>query len=134
MYFDLGKYQKTYPSAYAKFREYIVYRMGDKSMKLMEELNVQIDLGMKNTHIPAFEGYLMNFFNKYDIKISIHVTRKGRYAPQVFRYKAGSYSNQLTQLFDTRYDAVLKAIDYSFAKLNVELLVNAVKIKPADDV
>jgi len=123
MYFDLGGYQERYTVAYSRFKEYIAFRVGESSIRQIEEINVQIELGMKNTHIPVLEGYLVNFFNSHDIKITIDLTKRGAYIPRVFLWNKGEYINRLTQEYDNRNDAILKAIDYAFTRLNLDLIL-----------
>lgn len=129
MVFDLGKIQKEYPAAYQKFREYLVIRLGENSTNQMIELHLMTELGMKNTHLPAFEGYFMNFFNKYDMKISLFVTKRGKWIPKVFMWRYGEYRNRLGQEFENRHEAVIRVIEYCFSRLNVDLIVNYQKNK-----
>lgn len=124
MYFDLGKYQKDYPSAYAQFRKYMNGRIGEDDMERMTGIHIETELAMKNTHLAAFEGYFMNFFNKYDLKIGLNINIRGRYTPRVFQWKNGCYENRLKQEFDNRHDAILRAIEHCFGILNIELIIN----------
>jgi len=124
-YFDLGKYQKDYSVAYGKFREYIRYRIQDEIFDQWIEINSNVELGMKNAIIPAMEGYLINFFIKHDIKISIAVDKFGEWMPRVYTCKNGLYSTNMTAKYTLRNEAVLRAIDCAFSKLNIELIINS---------
>ncbi len=126
-YFDLAKYQKDYVVAYSKFKEYIKYRVSDNVFDQWAEINLTADLAMKNAIMPAMEGYLINFFIKYNIKIGFSITKNGEYIPRVYTYneKNGLYKNSMMSKYTSRNEAVLRAIDSAFAKLNVELIVNA---------
>ena len=123
MYFDLGKFQEHYKYSFDAFIEYLKIREDKITVHQWMQLNIDAELGMKNILIPALEGYLINFFNKHDYKLSIGVNKRGKYLPRLYKFKHGEYRNNFNSAFDLRYDAMNKLIDTAFAQLNVDLIM-----------
>ncbi len=122
-YFDLGKLQKAYPAAYRKFREYMKFRVDDPVYEAWFDANATVELAMKNAIIPILEGYLMHFFNKYDIKIGVSINKLGEWIPRVYVRDIGTYKSAMTVSYVNRNEAIVKAIDSAFSKLNMDLIL-----------
>jgi len=124
-YFDLSKIQNTYTVAYGKFKEYMAHRVDGNTFESWVQINIDLEMGMKNTVMAPLEGYLMNFFNKYDIKIGLTVDKLGEWTPRVYMHERGVYKSGMTSKYTNRNEAIHRAFDSAFAKLNIELIINS---------
>ena len=124
MYLNLDRIRKNHTVAFSKFKEYMHHRVSDEVYDYWIDTSITVDMAAKNVYLPLLEGYLMNFFNKYDIKIDIGVDKFGEYIPRVCMYEGGLYRSNMQTKYVNRHEAVIKAIDVAFSKLNVELILN----------